>query len=368
MFWVAGQQIDPGDVNLNGATTPWVTDADVRSFHTWVEANAHAAGASDHLGILPGPTHWQGTWLRFHDTELNILGESHNLIDLLQVKGAVEANGAAPGLFTYEPFATDILAAGSALETAYDAENLAEHHAYGIHGVADKRPYGGESLYPKIGFMMVPTIPYLMGTQPLADLRQAQGYLGQPVQRYMKLAWALAKDVEQEVQALNLAGNAVPPAKAALAQQVANHTGTLDGWLDVLPVNGWLGDALDPPPNGNVLPAMATVAGAVLQAIIARIPADNVLSPGERNTLTGMPKGNPWQLYALLLRWRDMHFTHVVGNAVATHRYSGMGSEHLNYLRAVPGRLPAHSRSFYMNGDELYDFATETVRLQIIAH
>ena len=56
--------------------------------------------------------------------------------------------------FIYEPFSTDVLTPGSAMEAAYDLETKDRCARLGVARVADKRQFGAESLYFRGGAVL----------------------------------------------------------------------------------------------------------------------------------------------------------------------------------------------------------------------
>ncbi|MEV0643947.1 hypothetical protein AB0I28_01660 [Phytomonospora sp. NPDC050363] len=363
MFWVNGQQIDPGDDQLTQATTPNVADAVIRDYTDWNEVNAHAAGATDHVGNLPGPRS-QGTWLRFPAQHLNILGEDHTEVDLRQVKSATGFTS-----FVYERFACDVMAPGSNLLAAYDAENNAEMAHYGIAALPNRHLFGGESLYPKIGTGMVLLRRFL--PHHVADLRRVAGYDGKPVQRYLKIGWGLFKDIAADVHARVNGGNAVTPAETHLRQRYLAHTAnpTLDTYITGLVVDTWLGDTLDTHAHAGKVPAILDVAAALIPVLLERAAADQDLGNAERLRLAGLPLRGDDDLFAYFGLWRNLHFARRVREAAAANvRYAGMGSRHLTYLLTIPHGIPANASRFYMDGAGLANFETTTGDLRQHAH
>jgi len=123
----------------------------------------------------------------------NLLGENHTTFPLETVLPAVGSKS-----FIYEPFASDTLGAGSNIKTAYDQEDQGMFKTFGVEKVKDKQPFGAESLFPKMGFALTVAMPYFEGKQKITDI-DPDGYFGQPLQRYLKIAWADSKDNKQVV-------------------------------------------------------------------------------------------------------------------------------------------------------------------------
>lgn len=211
----------------------------VRDYQSKAEFQHHAAGQTDYLGNLNN-----GTWVRFSPNGTNVLGENHTQVTLEQVVQVVGSTS-----FIYEPFSSDNIPDGH-MKTAYETENNARFNNMEVGGVANKQQFGGESLFPKMGFGLDLALPYFDGTQPLDGLKQAS-YVGQPVQRYLKIAWGHSRDnhdqVQQNQQNNQQNNQQVTPARLALSNIHAQVTGQLDAFITALPVDGFLGDALDDP-------------------------------------------------------------------------------------------------------------------------
>jgi hypothetical protein len=190
--FVAGTQVEAHNPTLNPAMQAFVADRLVRNYTDEAEFRAHAAGTTDYLGNLPGPAS-AGTWVRFSRTGTNLLGENHTQVTLEHVVRAVGTQS-----FVYEPFAVDRMPAGSQMRTAYETENARRFQDFGVAHVADKRQFGGESLFPKMGFGLNLLLPYLAGAGNFGPLKSG-GYVGQPVQRYVKIAWGHTQDVAAQL-------------------------------------------------------------------------------------------------------------------------------------------------------------------------
>jgi hypothetical protein len=155
----------------------------VHSYFGQSEFADHAAGKTDYLGNLPDSSTSPGTWVRFSRKGTNLLGENHEQVTLEQVAPAVGSTS-----FIFEPFSTDVLTPGSAMEAAYDLETKDRYADFGVGGVADKRQFGAESLYPKMGFALTLLLPYFTGENSELDGLKAGGYVGKPTQRYLRIA------------------------------------------------------------------------------------------------------------------------------------------------------------------------------------
>jgi len=356
--FIGGARVHAPDPRLNAVTTPWAGDALMRDYNDVAEMNAHAAGTTDYIGNLPGPAS-ADTWVRFPRTGFNILGEDHTQVRFEMVAPAIGTTD-----FTYEPFSSDRLAAGSQIRTAYDTENNARYAAVGVGAVPDKRRFGGESLYPKMAFAMNMLIPYFDGTNGLAGLTAAGGYTGQPTQRYLKISWAFAKDIVAEVARPRRAWQRAPAAeKRTLATVTAAQMAPLDAWITALVVDGHLGDTLDTVAHRPKLPNLLAFVNALLPVLEARAGSDADLNWRERRRLRRMPSGNAADRATKFALWRNLHFKHVVADAAARGvRYAGMGRAHMDYLVAERA-VPRGAHTFDMMGADLVAFENRTAYL-----
>ncbi len=263
--FVGGKQIDRDDAAASGAPEDWLTDDAVRSYRSRDEMAQHAAGATDYLGNLP-----DGTWVRFDPEGINVLGENHSLVKMDTAMVAVGSKS-----FLYERFSDEDLPEGSALKATYDAENADKFAKLGVAGEPDKKTFGAEPLLPKLGQAMNMALPYFMGDKPLAELTSAsRHHAGNPIQRYLKLAWAHAKDARGPLEQKQAAGQVVPPRLAELALVHAAVEGSLDSFITSLPVEGWIGDALARPAQADLMPLLAQFAVAFIDAMIEVAIAD----------------------------------------------------------------------------------------------
>ncbi|MGH3797052.1 MAG: hypothetical protein ACRDSP_19435 [Pseudonocardiaceae bacterium] len=354
LAFVAGTRVPADDPTLNPAMQAFAADPLVRNYTDRAEFQAHAAGTTNYLGNLPGPS--AGTWVRFSPTGTNLLGENHTQVTLEHVVGAVGTTS-----FVYEPFSVDVMPAGSQMRTAYETENAQRFQAFGVAHVADKQQFGGESLFPKMGYGLNLLLPYLAGAGNLDPIKSG-GYTGQPVQRYLKIAWGHTKDV-----AAQLAGRRFPwprPSRElrALVREYQASRAVLDGFITGLPVDGYLGDALDTPVGLPLVPALRTFCEAFVAVMLARTTSDTGLTRRERRRLGRMPRAGHDEKEAVFEDWRNLHFAHATAAAAQRGvRYVGMGRLHLDYLRAQG--LPPNSHPYDMTGNVLARFETETRRL-----
>src|SRR5207237_10917780 len=109
------------------------------------EFKEHADKKTDYLGNLA-----DGTWMRFSPTGINLLGEAHTEVTLQEVVPAVGTKS-----FLYEPISSDVLPAGSNIKAAYEHESQDRFKRMGIEKEPDKRSFGAESLFPKMGWGFV---------------------------------------------------------------------------------------------------------------------------------------------------------------------------------------------------------------------
>jgi hypothetical protein len=355
--WVSASQVMPTEPGLAPRMKTYTTDSAVRDYGSMAEFADHAAGKTDYLGNLPATSGSPGTWVRFAPGGTNLLGEDHTKVTMEHVAPAVGSTS-----FTYEPFATDDLSGRPGMKAAYETENADNFARFGVSMQPDKRQFGGESLFPKIAFAFVLLQPYVDGSGSLDDLKAGQ-YVGQPLQRYLKIAWGYASDVVDEVAQLKQAKSVVPPAHAQLAATYTATKGDLDGFITALPVDGYLGASLDSTAGRRKLPSLARLNRAVVASMTVRMQTDTGITAEERTRLNAMPRGTAAQQGTAFAAWRNLHFSHTTRAAVARGvRYVGMGREHLTYLKDEG--LPRGSRGYDMVAKDLIDFETLTTNLK----
>jgi hypothetical protein len=348
-------QVAPKDKSLNARMKALAADKLVHNYTSSDEFKDHAAGKTDHLGNLPGPAS-TGTWARFNETGTNLLGENHTEVTLEHVVRAVRSTS-----FIYEPFSVDAMPKGSKMRAAYEVENKKRFKDFGVAKVKDKQQFGAESLFPKMGFGLNLLIPYLAGTGQLGDLR-AGAYVGQPVQRYLKIAWGHSKDVAAKVKQLKKAAGQVPPAFEELGRVHESVKAELNPFIKALPVDGYLGDALDTTAGRKLLGPLLQFSQAFVAAMLERASTDTDLTEKERKDLGSMGTGSQHKNEAIFSKWRNLHFSHAVWDAVKRGvRYAGMGRLHLDYL--VAEGIPPNSHPYDMTGKELAEFEALTNRL-----
>jgi hypothetical protein len=353
--WVSAAQVDPADTSLDPKMKALASDKLVHDYGSDAEFRGHAAGKTDYLGNLPGPVS-TGTWVRFAPTGTNLLGEYHTQVTLEHVLAAVGSKS-----FIYEPISVDVMPADSAMRKVYEAENKDRFTRFGIGGVPDKRQFGAESLFPKMGFALNELLPYITPPGDFADLKPG-AYFGQPAQRYVKIAWGHAKDVAAEVKILKKQKKPVPAPLEDLAKVYKATKGTLKKFITGLPVDGYLGDALDTRRGKKVLPALHRFCTAFVAAMLARAGTDTDLTGQERTNLAATPQTTDADKKAVFAKWRNLHFSHAVRDAAQRGvRYAGMGMAHLTYLNNEG--LPPNSQGYDMAGKEIADFETLTKNL-----
>jgi hypothetical protein len=351
--FVDGRQIKRSDPIAKGAAGAFVTDDVVRAYKSKDELTDHAAGATDYLGNLD-----DGTWLRFHPTGLNVLGEMHTLVTLTDVMRAVGSKN-----FISERFATDDLADGSELKAEYEGENVDRFKEMGIDNDPDKKKYGAESLFPKIGYALAAAIPFFNGTKPIEDLTTKEGYTGKPLQRYLKLGWAHAKDIRASVAQQLKAKQAVPATLVELCRVVTTLEASLDAFITGLPPEGFLGDAIVAAKDTKLLPRLLTLANAVVDAMFERALTDPSarLDDTRKKALGNSPSTE--DKFKVFSQWRNFNFEDSVKKAAADGvRYAGMGAAHLYHLQDTK-TLPNGSHAYDMSGDDLDKFEQQTRKL-----
>ena len=350
--FVAGKQVLAADPDLDGTTTPLVKDTVVRDYKDKDEFKAHAAKSTDYLGNLA-----DGTWLRFSPTGINLVGENHTLVTLDQVCPAVNSKS-----FIYEPFSSDAMANGSEMKKVYETENADRFKTFGVDKENDKQKYGAESLYPKMGFGMVLAIPYFNGSESLDGLKKAS-YVGQPIQRYLKIAWGFSKDNKAEILAKESKNEAVNPGAKKLATCHAKHEGTLDAFISPLAVDGYLGDELDKNGNSKHLPALLEFAQVFVDAMVEMAvndPSSRLKGQEKQDFKDG--KGDNDDKEAMFAKWRDYKFEDNVALATQNNvRYAGMGQNHLKHL--VKLGLTGTQHPFYLADTDLQKFQNDTKKL-----
>jgi hypothetical protein len=353
--FVHGKQIKKSDplVKSNGAIAAFVADTVVRDYKSRDEMTDHAAGSTDYIGNLA-----DGTWLRFQPKGLNVLGEMHTLVTLSDVMKAVGSTS-----FISERFTTDDLAAGSQLKTEYDSAANDKYKEMGVDGDPDKKKYGAESLFPKIGFALSGARPFFDGTKPIEDLSTKEGYAGKPVQRYLKLGWAHAKDLRAQVTQQLRAKQTVSAPLITLCKTVAALEPKLDAFITGLPNDGFLGDAVIAAADPDLLAELLQLSDAIIDAMFERALSDPTarLDDKRKQELGSSPSSD--DKFKVFADWRNFNFEDSVKKAAADGvRYAGMGAGHLYYLQATK-TLPPGSHDYDMSGKDLETFENRTKKL-----
>jgi Domain of unknown function (DUF4157) len=348
--------VDPNDPALDGNMKALASDTLVHDYEDMVEFKEHAAGSTDYLGNLPGPAS-QGTWVRFSPTGTNVLGESHTQVTLDQVVAAVGSTN-----FIYEPFSVDDMPAGTRMRTAYEKDNAARFEKMGIADEPDKRQYGAESLFPKMGFALNDLLPYLADGADLGDI-SPPNYLGRPLQRYLKMAWAHGKDIADE---LGAAATPPPPAQAHLATVVGQTNGKLNKFIKGLSVEGYLGEALGTRAGAKLIAPLRQFCEAFVAAMMDRAATNNDLTGPPAQALTAMTQTHGEG--AVFGEWRNLHISQALRAAAGRGvRYAGMGALHLQYL-TTQGLLPNNTHSYNMTGQHIIQFEQRTAVLTNMAN
>ena len=141
-------------------------------------------------------------------------------------------------------------------------------------------------------------------------------YDGQPYQRYLKIGWGHATDVADEVATLKAARQTVPAHLRRLAAAFTATKGDLDSFIKALPVDGYLGDALDTSAGRKKLRPLERFCRALIAALTALMKTDTDLTAAQRKNLTRMPRGTRAQRDDAFMHWRDLHFAKTLRDAV----------------------------------------------------
>jgi hypothetical protein len=352
--FVNEKQIEKSEKDFTPEMQAMVSDSQVRNYTDVAEFKKHAGKQTDYLGNLA-----DGRWVRFEPTGINLLGENHTKVSLDKVLPAVGSTS-----FIYEPFAADTLAAGSNIKTAYETENKDLFKTFGIDAVKDKQPFGEESLFPKMGFALTSAEEYFAGRVKMSDL-DPHGYLGQPVQRYLKIAWAFSKDNQAAVTAKQKAKQTVSPQAAALAKVHAEVEPKIDTFITGLVVDGHLETELDKKANAGLKAPIAKFAKTFTQAMVelASTESSSRLSAAERKTLAAATSTSHDDKLKLFAKWRNFLFEDNVAAATKRGvRYAGMGQLHLDHLVSLG--LDKSQHPFEMDGKDMKAFTDLTDKLK----
>jgi hypothetical protein len=341
--FVNEKQIEKSEKNFTPEMQGMVSDTVVRNYTGVDEFKKHAGKQTDYLGNLA-----DGRWMRFRPTGINLLGEIHIKVSLDQVLPAVGSKS-----FIYEPFSSDVLTAGSNIKSAYEAENQGLFKTFGVETEKDKQQFGAESLFPKMGFSLTSAEDYF------------EGYLGQPVQRYLKIAWAYSKDNQALVAQQKKANQTIPPRLEALATVHAAVEPKIDKFITTLVVDGQIEDELDKKANAGLRAPIAKFAKAFTEAIVefAATETSSRLSAAERKKLSAVKSTSHRDKISLFGKWRNFLFEDNVKAATKRGvRYAGMGQHHLDYLQDIGLEKTQHP--FEMDGKDMKAFTDLTDKLK----
>lgn len=348
-------QIKKSETDFTPAMNGFLKDSVVRNYDSVDELKKHSDKQTDYLGNLK-----DGTWMRFSPSGTNLLGEFHTEVTLLNVLPAVGSKS-----FIYEPFSPDPLKAGSEIQKAYTAETQARFKEAGVETVKDKQQFGAESLFPKMGYALTLALPHFEGKKPMSQLTKGD-YVGQPVQRYLKIAWAFSKDNKQDVDQKLKAKQDVPPKFAKLASVHTAVEGQLDTFITSLAVDGYLGDELGKKANAGLLAPLAQFAQAFTEAVVRMAASDpsSRLSTGQRLALSGSSTTKEAAKMKLFSEWRDFQFEDNVKAATRRGvRYAGMGQAHLDHLVAIGLEKDQHPFEMASTGKDMTAFKALTKKL-----
>jgi len=352
--FVNEKQIEKSEKGFTPKMKKFVTDTTARNYTGVDEFEKHAGEKTDYLGNLA-----DGTWMRFSPVGINLLGENHTTVPLEKVLPAVGSKN-----FIYEPFSSDVLTAGSNIKSAYEGENQGLFKTFGVEKEKDKQQFGEESLFPKIGFALTLAIPYFEGKVKMIDL-DPDGYVGQPVQRYLKIAWGYSKDNQKVVAQKRKAKQSIQPKMEALATVHASVEPKIDKFITSLVVDGHIETELDKKANASLRAPVAEFAKAFTEVIVemAATEKSSRLSDPERKTLSAAKATSESDKISLFSKWRDFLFEDNVKAATKRGvRYAGMGQAHLDHLVAIG--LEKNQHPFEMDGKDITAFKALTNKLE----
>jgi hypothetical protein len=332
------------------AKQAFINDDVVRDYNDDAEFASHANKKTDYIGNLK-----DGTWVRFSPTGINLLGERHTVVRADETIPAVGSTS-----FIHEPFSLDDLSSSPEMKAAYETENAERFKTMGVGGEPDKQQFGAESLYPKIGYGMNLALPYFNKTKTL-DALTATGYDGQPIQRYLKIAWGMSADAEAKVKVDRAAKTPVQPRFGKMADTHTAVKGQLDAFIKGLPVDGFIDVALKQPGNDKLLAPLAKYALAVENAMIEMAAGDpsSRLDQTKRDQLNKSGAKDEKEKKEIFSDWRNFKFEDSVKDATAKGvRYAGMGYAHLEHLMAKG--LTADQHAWNMKDVDLDRFKAET--------
>jgi hypothetical protein len=349
-------QVTAAEKDLTSPMKAMVSDKIVRDYTGLDEFKKHADKKTDYLGNLAA----DGTWMRFNPAGINLLGENHTKVSLEYVVPAVGTKS-----FIYEQFSSDDMAGGSNIKQVYDKENVDLFKKFGVEGEKDKKQFGEESLFPKMGFGLTLAIPYFQNKAQLIKLTDDKTYVGQPIQRYLKIAWAYSKDNKLTVEQMRKAKQAIPSKAEALAAVHTEVEGKLDSFITPLPVDGYIGNAFADGKSDALLPLLVKFAMAFIEMVEQKIVGEmsSRLSEADKKTLGKSGGPTLKDREALFMKWRDLYFEDNVKAAGKRGvRYAGMGQAHLDNL--VTKGLSANEHPFEMDGKDITAFRSLTDTLK----
>jgi hypothetical protein len=357
--FVKETQVDPNEKSLTASMQSFAKDDKVRNYESKQEFQDHADGKTDYIGNLA--TKSPGTWVRYFPTGMNLLGEHHDKVQLVDVMQAVGSKN-----FINEQFSTDDMSTSPSMKSAYDKVNAEEFKKFGVDGVKDKKQFGAESLYPKLGFAMTLALPYFDKTYSLDGLKSGPNkYTGKPLQRYVAIAWGYSKDNVTQIDATKKKGGTPGPKAEALYKVHKKVEASLDGFVAGLVPDGYLGDALSQPGNDKLLAPLHEFATAISDAMVELATTDKSsrLTPEKRKEYAGKTL-DATEKDTLFSEWRDFNFEDNVAAAAAKGvRYAGMGDNHLKYLLDKK-LIPSGGHTYRMAGKDIQDFEALTAKLK----
>jgi len=357
MIWIGKERIDSAPDFL----MEWVTDDTVRQYEHQDEAVAHFKGAVDHLGNLPEDGPAEGTWLRFHPTGLNILGENHEyLIAETVVTQAVGAKS-----FVFEGFVTEELIPGSHLHRLYYGDMLGDEVLGGLGDCLGERVesvarFGVDSMYARIGFDMAFIGPYLRGDRPMTGLGTGN-YRGSPMLDGVRLAWAFAKDIaDKDPQGMTTGESGV----AGVVKMDAADKAELDTFVKGLRQGEYLGDSLTDA-GDSLMRGLRKLTESVISALLERIVIAPVITTADQAALGSMNKHTSADQEVLFMEWRNLHIARNIAAAAERGvRYAGIGADHLKYL-VQNNLIPDGSHWYDITKRGLADAVALTARLRL---
>ncbi|GIG67058.1 hypothetical protein [Phytomonospora endophytica] len=341
MIFISGVRKEKGEVT---APAHMFDDDRVRDFDNLAELARHVKGDTDHLGSISVPGTLGRVWARFSPQGLNIFGEQHDHVRLLDVVGKVGTRSFIDESFFVEKLATNSkVFATCVLETAGARQRL-DIDAARMHD------FGADALFPKMAVPLPMTLAYLKGRQ--VEMRRGSA-LGFAAQYALRIAWAYVRDLDANVETVPPGGAATAPkpklsdAENRAAGNVMAYDASIDPFVATLNFGGYLGDKVDARSNPLLLGGLTSVLEDVIEVMYERIGDDPVLDATERTLLLGRSRTGPEAQGETFALWRNMRFARTIAPAaVRGVRYAGVGAGHLLYL-IDNGKVP--------RGSYLYD-------------